>query len=88
MLELLSPPTSIDSLSFALLISISALSSFITASIGIGGGMIMLAVLAQALPISAVISYRLAACKQYLLYSFSTALGRRKHGNYQITNLC
>lgn len=55
MLELLSPPTSIDSLSFALLISISALSSFITASIGIGGGMIMLAVLAQALPISAVI---------------------------------
>ena len=55
MLEFFSPPTSLDSLGFALLIGISALSSFITASIGIGGGMIMLAVLAQALPINAVI---------------------------------
>ncbi len=55
MLEFFSPPTSLDSLGFALLIGISALSSFITASIGIGGGMIMLAVLAQTLPINAVI---------------------------------
>ena len=55
MLEILSPPESIDAISFIMLIAVSAASSFITASIGIGGGMIMLAVLAQVLPIKAVI---------------------------------
>ena len=134
MLEFFSPPTSLDSLGFALLIGISAVSSFITASIGIGGGMIMLAVLAQALPINAVIpvhavvqlgsnsgravmlskhiSWKLLVyfaagsligalvggqlviklpidiyCAAYLLYLFFTALGCRRNGAYQATQL-
>ena len=54
-LNFFSPPESLDTISFVILIALSAMSSFITASIGIGGGMIMLGALAQVLPIKAVI---------------------------------
>ncbi len=54
MLELLAPP-GLDSFWALLLIAISSVTSFVTASVGIGGGMILLAIMANLLPGAAII---------------------------------
>ena len=48
-------PPSLSPLSFYSLIVLSCFTSFLTTSVGIGGGMIMLAVMAQVLPVKAII---------------------------------
>ncbi|MEM7426319.1 MAG: sulfite exporter TauE/SafE family protein [Pseudomonadota bacterium] len=48
-------PPGLDALWTAALIALSAVTSFITASVGIGGGVILLAVMAVALPGAAII---------------------------------
>jgi uncharacterized membrane protein YfcA len=55
MLELITLPESMSWASFYSLVFLSCFTSFMTASAGIGGGMLMLAVLAQVLPIKAII---------------------------------
>ncbi|MFT5573403.1 MAG: putative membrane protein YfcA [Cryomorphaceae bacterium] len=48
-------PESVGLCSFALLIGLSCLTSMLTASIGIGGGTVLLAVMAQLVPVKAII---------------------------------
>ena len=55
MFDLISIPADMSVLTFTALITVSLITSFISAAIGIGGGTIMLAVLAQVLPIKAII---------------------------------